>query len=78
MLPQYEADESALTKAQLSQKTDRLYSSEFRITKGEYFAAYTSAGLSYDSTFDLSKTLKLPYNDDYFSVPAHAPHGQNP
>ena len=47
-----------------SQKTDRLYSGEFR--------------LSYDTKFDLSKMLELPYNDDYFSVPPHAPHGQTP
>jgi hypothetical protein len=30
-----------------SQKTDRLYSGEFRITKSEHPAAYASAGLSY-------------------------------
>jgi hypothetical protein len=52
--------------------------SEFRITKSEHPAAYASAGLSYDTQFDLSKVLELPYNYDYFSVPPHAPHGQNP
>ncbi|MFM7570394.1 MAG: hypothetical protein ACKO8O_17060 [Betaproteobacteria bacterium] len=61
-----------------SQRTDRLYRGEFRITKGEQPAAYASAGLSYDTKFDLSKVLELPYNDDCFSVPPHAPHGQNP
>lgn len=61
-----------------SQETDRLYRGEFRVTKGEHPAAYASAGLSYDTKFDLSKTLDLPYNDDYFSVPNHAPHGQIP
>lgn len=61
-----------------SQKTNRLYSGEFRITQGEHPAAYASAGLSYDTKFDLSKSLDLPYNDDYFSVPPHAPHGQIP
>lgn len=61
-----------------SQKTDRLYSGEFRIAKGEHPAAYASAGLSYDTKFDLGKVLELPFNDDYFSVPPHAPHGQNP
>ncbi|MFZ9813174.1 MAG: hypothetical protein ACO3DD_08840, partial [Burkholderiaceae bacterium] len=59
-------------------KTNRLYSGEFRITKSEHPAAYASAGLSYDTKFDLSKLLELPYNDDYFSVPPHAPHGQIP
>jgi len=62
----------------ISQKTNRLYSGEFRITKSEHAAAYASAGLSYDTKFDLSKMLELPYNDDYFSVPPHAPHGQIP
>jgi hypothetical protein len=61
-----------------SQKTDRLYSGEFRILKSEHPAAYTSAGLSYDTKFDLRKVLELPFNDDYFSVPPHAPHGQVP
>ena len=61
-----------------SQKTDRLCSGEFRIAKLEHAAAYKSAGLSYDTQFDLSKVLELPFNDAYFSVPPHAPHGQNP
>ena len=61
-----------------SQKTDRLYSAEFRISKSEHPTAYTSAGLSYDTKFDLRKVLELAFNDDYFSVPPHAPHGQVP
>ncbi len=61
-----------------SQKTDRLYSGEFRITKVEHSAAYASAGLSYDTKFDLRKVLELPFNSAYFSVPPNAPHGQNP
>jgi hypothetical protein len=61
-----------------SQKTDRLYRGEFRISKAEHPAAYASAGLSYDTKFDLSKALDLPFNDAYFSVPPHAPHGQIP
>lgn len=61
-----------------SQKTDRLYSGEFRIAKSEHPVAYVSAGLSYDTKFNLSNTLELPYNDDYFSIPPHATHGQIP
>ena len=61
-----------------SQKTHRLYRGEFRITKSEHPAAYAIAGLSYDTKFDLSKRLELPYNDAYFSIPPHAPHGQIP
>ena len=61
-----------------SQKTNRLYSGEFRITQSEHPAAYTSAGLSFDTKFNLKHALELPFNDAYFSVPPHAPHGQNP
>ena len=61
-----------------SQKTDRLYIGEFRISKSEHPAAYASAGLSYETKFDLKNILELPYNDAYFSVPPHAPHGQSP
>jgi len=61
-----------------SQKIDRLYEGDFRITKSEHPAAFASAGLSYDSKFDLSKILELPFNDTYFSVPPKAPYGQIP
>jgi len=61
-----------------SQKTDLLYSGEFRISKSEHPAAYASAGLSYDTKFDLRNILELPFNEAYFSVPPHAPHGQTP
>jgi hypothetical protein len=61
-----------------SQKTDRLFSGEFRIGKSEHPAADASAGLSYGSKFDLRSVLELPFNDAYFSVPPHAPHGQTP
>ena len=61
-----------------SQKTDKLYKDEFRISKSEHPAAYASAGLSYDTKFDLSKVVDLPFNEVYFSVPPHAPWGQMP
>ena len=61
-----------------SQKTDRLYSGEFRITQSEHPAAYSSAGLSYDTKFNLKNILELPFNDAFFSVPPYAPHGQSP
>jgi hypothetical protein len=61
-----------------SQKTDRLYIGEFKISKSEHPAAYASAGLSYDTKFDLKNILELPYNDAYLSVPLHASHGQSP
>ena len=61
-----------------SQKTNRLFSGEFRITKIEHPVAYNSAGLSYDTKFVLRNTLELPFNEVYFSVPPNAPHGQIP
>ena len=60
------------------QKTNRLYGGEFLMTKIERPAAYASAGLSYDTKFDLKSALELPFNDDWFSVPPHAPFGQTP
>ena len=61
-----------------SQKTDRLYRGEFRISKSEHPAAYASASLSFDTKFNLRNVLELPFNDAYFSVTPHAPHGQIP
>lgn len=61
-----------------SQKTNRLFGGEFRITKIEHPVAYNSAGLSYDTKFDLKNTLELPFNEAYFSVPPNAPNGQIP
>lgn len=61
-----------------SQKTNRLHRGEFLIAKGAYPAAYESAGLSFDTKFDLGNSVDVPFNDDYFSVPPGAPHGQVP
>ncbi len=61
-----------------SKKLDRLCTGEFAIRKGEHPAAYSMAGLSYDTKFDLGRMLDLPFNDDYFSVPPNAPHGHFP
>lgn len=61
-----------------SQKTSQLYAGEFLLSRADHPAPYALAGLSYDTKFDLSKVLELPFNADYFSVPPHAPHGQTP
>ena len=61
-----------------SQKTDRLYRLEFRISMNEHPAAYACTSLSHYTKFDLRNVLELPFNDAYFSVPPHAPHGQAP
>jgi hypothetical protein len=60
-----------------SRKLDRLYPGEFSITQedGDAFAA---SGLSYPTKFDIARSVFLPYNDEWFSVPTRAPYGQTP
>lgn len=61
-----------------SQATTTLHSGEFAIFRATNLAAYEAAGLSYDTKFDLKRTLDLPYNSEWFRVPPAAPHGQIP
>ena len=61
-----------------SQKTKRLFAGEFIIAKAKHPAAYASAGLNFDTKFNLKAVCELPFNSTYFSVPPHAPHGQTP
>jgi hypothetical protein len=61
-----------------SQGLNRLQAGEFAITKLQHRAAYGSAGLSFDTKFDLGQSVELPWNMDFFAVPPHAPHGQHP
>jgi hypothetical protein len=61
-----------------SQRTTELRSGEFAVLQSNNAAAYASAGLSYDTKFDLKAAVTLPFNSDWFSVPPAAPHGQKP
>lgn len=61
-----------------SQRTTALHRGEFSILQARNFAAYTAAGLSYDTKFNLMQAVELPYNVTWFSVPPAAPHGQSP
>ncbi|PZP29077.1 MAG: hypothetical protein DI603_17840 [Roseateles depolymerans] len=61
-----------------SQGLNKLHSGEFTITKQAQPAAYSTAGLSFDTKFDFRQRVELPWNDDYFAVPPNAPHGQHP
>ncbi len=61
-----------------SQRTTTLYRGEFAILKARNPAAYATAGLSYDTKFDLKQVLDLPWSTEWFSVPPAAPHGQIP
>ena len=60
-----------------SQHTDRLHSGEFLIAPADG-DAYALSGLSYATKFDLRNRKELPYEEDWFRVPPHAPHGQTP
>lgn len=61
-----------------SRRTDTLYRGEFVIRRGTHPAAYAAAGLSYDTKFDLTQILDLPFSTEWFSIPPGAPYGQNP
>ena len=61
-----------------SQKTNRLYSGEFLIAKFKNPVVYATVGLSDDTKFDLNRLWVVPFIDEYFSIPPHAPHGQIP
>ncbi|MBP1202911.1 hypothetical protein JOD97_000925 [Duganella sp. 1411] len=61
-----------------SQRTKTLYRGEFSILRSSNPKAYETAGLSYDTKFDLKQMIELPYTTEWFSVPPAAPHGQTP
>jgi hypothetical protein len=61
-----------------SQGLHRLHKGEFAITKQDSPAAYSSAGLSFDTKLDFRQTVELPWNEDFFEIPPHAPYGQHP
>ncbi len=61
-----------------SQRTTQLYRGEFSILRERHPVAYQTAGLSYDTKFNLKQTVVLPYTTAWFSVPPAAPHGQKP
>jgi hypothetical protein len=60
-----------------SQKTQTLYSGEFRITP-EDGEAYQLAGLSYPTKFSLARIVELPYTHAWFCPPSSSPFGQTP
>lgn len=52
-----------------SQKTTTLYAGEFGIYSARNPVAYKTAGLSYDTKFNLKNTFRLEYSSKSFSVP---------
>lgn len=61
-----------------SKRTTTLHSGEFTISDTANRAAYDMAGLSYNTKFDLRRTIDLPYTSEWFAAPPAAPHGQTP
>ena len=55
-----------------SQKTLSLHRGEFGIYRIQNAIAYRTAGLSYDTKFNLNQTVELPYSTQWFSVPPGA------
>ena len=60
-----------------SRRTDELYPGEFLIAPADV-QAFAASGLSLSTKFDLGKSVDLPYNETWFSVPLSARHGQTP
>ena len=50
-----------------SQKTHKLYPSEFLIQKADGDDVFGLSGLSYDTKFDLARTSILPFTTEFFS-----------
>jgi len=51
-----------------SQKTQSVHPGEFGIFKIKNAIAYSTAGLSYDTKFNLKQIVELPYSTQWFSV----------
>ena len=68
----------AVWQGGISKKLDRLTAGEFAIRAQADRAAYVMAGLSFDTKFNLAKSIELPWNDYFFAVPSDMPHGQTP
>lgn len=60
-----------------SKRVSELRTGEFVITPADG-PAYTHAGLSYATKFDLKTLADLPYTEAWFRVPPNQPFGQCP
>lgn len=61
-----------------SKHLNRLKTGEVAITKARYPAAYSLAGLAYDTKFDFKVLVDLPWTDKYFEVLALNKAGNTP
>ena len=60
-----------------SQHIATLHRGEFAISRADR-EAFAVSGLSFDTNFDLSNVIELPYSARWFAVPPGAPCGQSP
>ena len=56
----------------------RLYLHEFEILRSQHADEFVSAGLSFDTKFDLRQQVTLPYTSEWFKVPERMPFGACP
>jgi mRNA-degrading endonuclease toxin of MazEF toxin-antitoxin module len=75
---EYEDGVAVIVVYGTSKGVQKLYAGEFAITAVGTTAAYKSAGLCYDTKFDFNRSIELPWNQDFFGVPARAAHGRHP
>ena len=61
-----------------SQRTTQLHRGEFVIQRTANPATFSMTNLSFDTEFDVRRSVDLPYTSEWFSVPPAAPHGQVP
>lgn len=61
-----------------SQGLNKLHAGEFAITRQGQRAAFQTAGLSYDTKFNVRERVELPWTEQFFSVAPGAPCGQQP
>lgn len=61
-----------------SQNLSRLKAGEVAITQAKHGAAYTQAGLAYDTKFDFKRMIELPWSERYFKAAPSKPYGNTP
>ncbi|EKN4773451.1 type II toxin-antitoxin system PemK/MazF family toxin [Yersinia enterocolitica] len=61
-----EGDNAIMVVYGTSQKTDRIFNTEFVLRVSD--PAFSGSGLAYDTKFDMSTQVQLPYNSDWFAL----------
>lgn len=61
-----EDDNAVMVVYGTSQKTNRIFPTEFILRTGD--SGFTVSGLAYDTKFDMSTLIKLPYTSEWFDL----------